>query len=508
MRPIHLAALALTLFACTTPDEPAPTPPPIPLPPAEAAPLTTEQTLALNITPIKADLSTDPREPAILKQLLADGYGDYTIAAGKPMLPRTLDGSAPPAPGPSPKLLTRFFHLADTQLADDESPARLCGFDGPDQLAGPFRAQEGHECLILNAAVRTMNAVHKNSPVEMVLLGGDNIDNAQENELDWFQKIMNGGEIVSCDSGANDDPIPGPNNDQKDAFAPVGLDIPWYWVTGNHDALVQGTFVVSDGQRERAIGEFAVGGTRDYRLPGAPVQKTDVPKDPTRALMDHNDLVKNLAKYKTNGIDETSLTSAKAQYTFDSKDGSIRFIIFDSTSPFGSSEGLVRKTDLDTFLEPALAKAEAEGKWVILVSHHSSRMLTDGGQAGGTAQMDAILPDPFRAVIAAHKNVLAHLAGHTHLHRITTITAAPGAYWEIETSALADYPHQIRLLEIWDNDNGFLTLRSKTVDYTTENDPRAEEGRKISNADYTSGWGQNSPANNLDWNVELFVKKQ
>ena len=37
-----------------------------------------------------------------------------------------------------------------------------------------------------------------------------------------------------------------------------------------------------------------------------------------------------------------------------------------------------------------------------------------------------MLPDPFREVLGAHPNVLMHLAGHTHVHRVTVVD--PNAY--------------------------------------------------------------------------------
>jgi 3',5'-cyclic AMP phosphodiesterase CpdA len=508
LRLLATTTLALTA-SCTEPEaSPAPLEPPAPLGPLAEAPLTTSRTLALGHA-VETAPNRDPRVPEDLEKLLEEGYGESSFAEGRPITPKTLDGSPAPAAGPSPKRVARFFHLADAQLADDESPTRLCAFDGPGTLAGPFRAQEGYECRILDAAVRTMNAAHAETPVEFVVLGGDNVDNAQTNELDWFRGILEGGGIVSCDSGADDDPVPGPGNDPKDPFAPVGLDMPWYWVTGNHDALVQGTFVVDLNQRERTLSDFAAGGTRDYRLRGGPLTKADVVPDERRALVDHAGLVEKLAADGVRGIGPDVLSRGRANYTFDSADGSVRFVVFDSTSPVGSSEGLVRKNDMDDFLEPALAAAEAEKKWVVLVSHHSSRMLTDGGEAGGTAQPDAILPDAFRAAVGAHPNVIAHIAGHTHVHSVTAVTAMQAAnpYWEVETSALADWPHQVRLVEIWDMDNGFLSLRSVALDYATDGDPVAQEGRRIANADFTSGWGQNSMGAPEDGNVELFVPK-
>jgi len=501
-----LAPLALVFLACSDDAPTAAAPQPERLPPLADAPLTTERTIMLSHV-VELQPVLDPRVPSDLQKLLGEGYGETSFGPGRPIAPRSLDGAPTPPPGPNPKRLVRFFHLADTQLADDESPSRLCAFDGPAELAGPFRAQEGYGCRILDAAVRTMNAVHQKMPVEFVLLGGDNIDNAQRNELDWFRRILEGDGIVSCDSGADNDLVPGPFNDPKDPFAPVGLDMPWYWVTGNHDALVQGTFVVDVNQRARTVGDFSAGGTRDYRVAGGPILKADLIPDEKRSLMDHGELLEELSKAGVRSIDADVIGRGRANYTFDSADGSVRFVVFDSTSPVGSSEGLVRKGELDTFIVPAIAQAEAEKKWVILVSHHSSRMLTDGGQAGGQSQADAVLPDAFRKAIGAHGNILAHVAAHTHVHHIAAVTAGTHPYWEIETSALADWPHQTRLLEVWDLDNGFVSVRSATLDYETDSDPVAAEGRRIADVDFTSGWGQNSMGALEDWNADLLVPK-
>src|SRR5512133_2011185 len=50
--------------------------------------------------------------------------------------------------------------------------------------------------------------------------------------------------MINPDSGAKDDPIPGPLNDYQDVFQAEGLDpsIPWYQVLGNHDHFSMGLF--------------------------------------------------------------------------------------------------------------------------------------------------------------------------------------------------------------------------------------------------------------------------
>jgi hypothetical protein len=79
------------------------------------------------------------------------------------------------------------------------------------------------------------------------------------------------------------------------------------------------------------------------------------------------------------------------------------------------------------------------------------------------------------------------------------------------TSAIADYPHQFRVIEIFDQDNGWIMMRATCVDLATAGDPVAEEGRKLGVIDFVSGWvgGKNGdgPGKDEDRNVELWIKK-
>jgi len=399
--------LGLALAAsCSSPEEPDPTPtpmleppeppkPPKPLPPLTAAPLTTEVSLVSAHAILSATLESNPALPAGMDAMLKEGFGDLKEGPGWAMVPSTLDDAPPPAPGKTPKRLTRFVHLADAQLADDESPARLASFDTP-AIPGAYRPQEGHECRILNAAVRTINVVHQETPLDFVVLGGDNADNAQTNELGWFLSILDGAPSVECDSGKDDDPVVGPDNDPKDPFVAEGLKVPWLWVTGNHDVLNQGTFPVAS-RAEDVIGGYSSAGTRDWTQPGAPLVKDEVPADPRREFLTRASMLETIAK------------------------------------------------------------------------------------AGD---------------------------GHTHVHRVTK-TAPPGghAYWELETSALADFPHQMRVIEVWDEDNGYLTIRGTALDYQVEGDPIAADGRSRSVVDLTSGWINDGSGAPDQRNVALWIKK-
>jgi 3',5'-cyclic AMP phosphodiesterase CpdA len=517
-RPFASALLTLAVSAafsgvvgCTSPDETAGpggslATEPSPLPALTRVRLTTDEILA-PVHAVDAQDSPGPQDVELMNTLLSQGFGEMKLVAGEPIQPTTFDGSAPPAPGPKAAMLTRFVHLADTQLADDESPARLVAFDTPAATRGAFRPQEGHECRVLNAAVRTINFYNEQSKVDFVLLGGDNADNAQSNEVEWFNAILNGAERVECDSGEDDDPIPGPDNDPKDAFIAEGLNMPWRWVMGNHDILMQGNFPV-EPKKKVAVGVVATSGTRDWAQPGGPVVSGQVIADERRAMLARPELLAKLSQDDDgHGIDSAVVKYGKAYYTFDI-DTKLRVLVMDSAAATGGSEGVIHQSDVDKFMKPALDQAKAEGKWVILTSHHSSLSLGNGVGLGGAEQADALTPEAFQDLLGQYDNILMHLAGHTHVHEVRKIEPPGGhAYWELKTAALADFPHQMRVIEIYDQDNGYLSIRGIALDYSTEGDPIAEEGRLRGVVDFTSGWVPDGRGEQAARNVELWIKK-
>lgn len=480
------------------------------LPPlADPVPLTTD-TLRVPKHARDDDKLRDPRIPADLQGYLADGYGEIELMPGEPILPRTLDDSAPPEPGPSPKLLARFVHLADTQLSDDESPARLVNFDIA--ASGAFRPEEGHLCRMLNAAVRTVNRIHADTPLDFLLLGGDNTDNAHGNELEWFLGILDGAPQIHCDSGEDNDPIPGPDNDPKDPFGPVALDVPWRWVTGNHDVLRQGTWPISQFLKE-PTGTSATGGTRDYSQPGSPIVTGTVIADPARAFITEADQLKRISEAGDgHGITADALSLGRAFYTFDVGDGPLRVFVISTAGATGSSTGLIRQSDVDAIIEPALQTAAADDKLVIITSHHRSVSLNNGVEPGlevGMEFADALTPDEWVDYLGTHDHVIMHLGAHSHVMHADARTPMGGhAYWEVASPALADFPHELRLLEVWDQDNGSLTIRTVAFDFVADDDPIADMGRTLGVIDFTSFWeGDGRGPDPKDRNVELWIAK-
>lgn len=485
----------------------SPHPDPDPLPPLTAAPLTTEQTLTYPDEVPGGASTYDVKIPEDVQALLEAGFGDVGLGAGEPIVERTLDDGPHPAPGPSARLVTRFVHLADTQLADDESPARVAVLDAARAAtSGAFRPQEGHECRILNAAVRTINQVNRALPLDIVILGGDNSDNAQTNEVDWFQRVLDGDPRVECDSGIDDDPVPGPANDPKDPFFADGLDVPWRWVMGNHDVLNQGNFTV-EFKKDEYLLDYAGAGTRDWSQPGGPVVQDSIAPDERRAPLSRVDLLTMVGGAGDgHGIDQAVIEYGAAFYGFDLGD-TVRVLVLDTAAAHvGGADGLMLREDLEGFVIPALTQARDEGKYVILTSHHASTALRDGDVFGGKYQPTAVLTEEFQSVVGSFDNVLMHLAGHTHIHRVKAVTPPEGRpYWEAESAALADFPHQMRLVEVHDMDNGWYVIRMIALDFSTENDPIAAEGKAIGVVDYTSGWEADARGEASSRNVDLWI---
>jgi 3',5'-cyclic AMP phosphodiesterase CpdA len=514
----------LALGSCSHASEPAPPADPgVPRVGKLADPVT--DTTVAAFVPKKTRVSPadtrSPSDPSNLSSLVSEGWGEYAAGAGSSVVTRTLDGTPAPAPGPQRKRAARFAHVADLQLADDESPARFCAFDAPGATGGAFRPNEAYACRVLNAVVRTVNRIHESDPLDFLLLGGDNADNAQKNEFDWVLGILNGGGPVACDSGDKNDLVPGPNNDPKDPFLPEGLGVPWLWVTGNHDVLQQGNFPVTDDAIAAAVGADAMGGTRDYAMPGGPISHGPVVADANRVLLHRADLMARITSDaatgpgpKGHGLGEYATRTGRAFYTFDVPNSPVTLLVLDTAAETGGAEGILRRGDFDGFVKPAVADAATKGRWVVVTAHHPADAILDGSGFGGTAQQDAVPTTEWNTFLTTTPNIVASFVGHGHVHRVRALPAPVGSgmaaragVWEIESGAVADYQNDFRIVEIWDEDDGYLSIRTIDVDYATTGDAVAQEARTYSVLDWTIGWSVDGPGHPEDRNTVLFAKK-
>lgn len=216
-----------------------------------------------------------------------------------------------------------------------------------------------------------------------------------------------------------------------------------------------------------------------------------------------------LAHDDGHGLTQAEADSGKAFYSFDIHDSQLRFVVLDTAAESGGGEGLIRNGDLEQIIRPLLDRARDDQKWVVLVAHHPVSGLSDGRSNNGNVQMDAITSETWLKVLGEYPNILYSLAGHERADHVELLQPEGGhAFWSITSAALGDYPHQARILEIWDEGNGYLSMQAIYADMDMRDDAVAEQGRHLGVMDYASGWNpQFGSGQTTGRNVRVFAKK-
>ncbi|MFZ4480342.1 MAG: TIGR03768 family metallophosphoesterase [Rhodoferax sp.] len=189
-----------------------------------------------------------PNEIDKVAQYNAFGYGNWSFGAGLPVLTRTdimPAGYSKPGPGRSRKLLN-FFAFTDIHITDKEAPNQLMLLQQFERYAinntsiySPVMMYTTH---VLDAAIQTINALHKRNPVDFGISLGDTCNSTQYNELRWYLDVIDG-KVINPSSGAH---VGADSIDYQKPYQAAGLDksIPWYQVMGNHDHFFIGSFPV------------------------------------------------------------------------------------------------------------------------------------------------------------------------------------------------------------------------------------------------------------------------
>jgi metallophosphoesterase (TIGR03767 family) len=371
---------------------------------------------------------------------------------------------------------------------------------------------------------------------------------------------------------------PGVMNRVQAEFEAAGLDVPHYASFGNHDALVQGNASANAAYERVATGcvkpmapltadtdtlQEALEGIAALNLPAVlnlltsdPTKIALVPPDQARQFVSKQQwkqIWKDGTQPDGHGFDyvdpaeEAASGGSAGYYSWEPEPG-IRFISIDTVSEAGiigpSADGNVDDPQFQ-WLRAELEEATAADELIVLFSHHAPKSLTadvadelagpcagDDGHGHGTNP--GCDPDPrdseplhleadMVSFVHEYPNVIAWVAGHSHQNTVDAYPDpdGPGGFWAIRTAAEADWPMQSRLIEIFDNQDGTLSIFGTVLDLAApaasvgpETDSSALNAEQLASLGRTIGFNEtqygaancgNCAGQASDRNVELLV---
>jgi metallophosphoesterase (TIGR03767 family) len=312
---------------------------------------------------------------------------------------------------------------------------------------------------------------------------------------------------------------PGLMDRAQQAFSATGLAVPSYVSFGNHDALAQGNQAANASFEQVATGclKPMEGAGNDLEglanltpdslgglLMSDPTAMALVPPDPDRHYV-------SKAQYKQvflegeqpdghgfaeiDSAEESASAGAAGYYSFVPVPG-LRMIALDTVCE-GGATGPCANGNVDDpqfrWLEGELEEATAADQLVILFSHHAIPNLTadvpdeaagpctvpdehghdvnPGCDVDPRTSTPIHLGDDLIALLHRFPHAIAWVAGHSHVNDVTPYPAPDGSghgFWSIRVAAEADWPQQARLLQLFDNRDGTLSLFGTIVDHASE----------------------------------------
>ncbi|TMD90708.1 MAG: TIGR03767 family metallophosphoesterase [Chloroflexi bacterium] len=422
------------------------------------------------------------------------------------------------------RVLASIAHLTDLHFTDVQSPARF-EFINREYLDPRFREllpmhrpQEALNAHAIAAMVRAINAIDKGpvagAPLDMAVMSGDGVDNAQSNELASVVALLDGGEVCADSGGDRYEGVQSPGwpddlfwkpdgavkgDDLMSAgygfprlpgvleralrpFPSPGLRMPWLGCHGNHEEVSQGVGIVTPELALAMVGfhkpfRLPDGIDRDVALemfvrrPEAFMAGPDLPVTPDaeRRPFTRKQFVdshfRSGAQPEAHGFTAANREEGTAYYVHDT--AAIRFIVLDTVCAAGGADGCLDEDQL-RWLQRRLK--DAGDRPVVITSHHTLDTMGNKRRAGGPRYIDT---DEMLEVVHAEGNVILWLNGHIHANAVKPRPNphGNGGFWEVTTSSLVDWPCQARVVEIFEAGEGLLAIACTMVDHDGPADP-------------------------------------
>jgi metallophosphoesterase (TIGR03767 family) len=370
---------------------------------------------------------------------------------------------------------------------------------------------------------------------------------------------------------------PGLMDAAQKSFTAAGLDVPSYVAFGNHDGLVQGNAAANAAFEAVATGCLKpIGPVPNPENAAAllssllnptnllstlltkPQNLILVPGDPKRQSVSkkqYKDVFKAGAQADGHGFDyvdpaqESASKGAAGYYSWSPEPG-MRLIALDTVAEAGTivtpTGNFTADGNIDDpqfkWLKGQLEDATEADELVVLFSHHAPESLTadaadelappcllndaHGHDINPGCDLDPRSSQPIHleadTVELLHQfpNVIAWVAGHSHVNVVDAFPnpSGPGGFWSIRVAAEADWPQQSRLLQVFDNHDGTLSIFGTILDHVGQSaapapgtvasgmdlNDLASVGRTMSFNDLQSG-APEGEGEAQDRNVELLV---
>lgn len=370
---------------------------------------------------------------------------------------------------------------------------------------------------------------------------------------------------------------PGLMDKAQQAFTAAGLKVPSYVAFGNHDALVQGNAASNAAFEAVATGCLKPIGPvpNPENAPALlssllnptnllstlltnPKNLIFVPGDPKRQSVSKKQFKEIFKKgsqpdgHGFNYIEPAQEAASKgaAGYYSWNPDPGMRFIALDTVAEAGTivtptghftSDGNIDDPQFK-WLEGQLKQATEADELVVIFSHHAPESLTadapdelappcllndaHGHDVNPGCDLDPRNSQPIHLeadtveMLHQYPNVIAWVAGHSHVNTVDPFPnpSGPGGFWSIRVAAEADWPQQSRLLQVFDNHDGTLSIFGTILDHVGQSaappagtaasgmdlNDLASVGRTMSFNDLQSG-APEGEGEAQDRNVELLV---